>query len=65
MSLTVKIDTRSKAAKKLVDYLETLSFVKIDDAPHYDPAFVKKIQMAEEEEGELMKSPSELWESIK
>jgi hypothetical protein len=49
MSLTVKIDTRSKAAKKLVDYLETLSFVKIDDAPHYDPAFVKKIQMAEEE----------------
>lgn len=49
MSLTVKIDTRSTAAKKLVDYLKTLSFVQIDNASHYDPEFVKKIQTAEEE----------------
>lgn len=49
MSLIIKIDTRSSAAKKLVDYLKTLPFVKIDDTVHYDPEFLKKIQTAEEE----------------
>lgn len=63
MALTVKIDTRSKAAKLLVEYLKTLSFVKIEEV--YDPEFVEKIKKAEQEEGEVMTNAKDLWESIK
>ena len=63
MALTVKIDTRSKAAKLLVEYLRTLSFVKIEEK--YDPEFVVKIKRAEKEDGEVMESAEDLWKSLK
>jgi hypothetical protein len=51
---TVIIDTRSKEAKRLVDYLKTVSYVKVvencqDDAPKYDPDFVDKINQREKQ----------------
>lgn len=63
MALTIKIDTRSKAAKLLVEYLRTLSFVKIEEK--YDPEFVEKIKRAEKEDGEVMESAEDLWKSLK
>jgi hypothetical protein len=46
---TVIIDTQSKEAKRLVDYLKTISYVKVikeskKDASQYDPDFVDKIK---------------------
>ena len=46
---TVIIDTQSKEAKRLVDYLKTISYVKVveesqEDNPKYDPDFVDKIK---------------------
>lgn len=63
MRLTIKIDTKTKAAKLLVEYLKTLSFVKIEEG--YNPEFVEKIKKAEQEEGEVMINAEDLWESIK
>lgn len=63
MALTIKIDPRSKAAKLLVEYLRTLSFVKIEEK--YDPEFVEKIKRAEKEDGEVMESAEDLWKSLK
>ncbi len=49
---TVIIDTQSKEAKRLVDYLKTISYVKVfddrqEDASKYDPDFVDKIKKRE------------------
>jgi len=46
---TVIIDTQSKEAKRLVDYLKTVSYVKVieksqKDASKYDPDFIDKIK---------------------
>ncbi len=43
---TVIIDTRSKEAKRLVDYLKTVKYVKVienrdEKTGEYDPDFVK------------------------
>ncbi|MBW6536752.1 MAG: hypothetical protein K0B11_17225 [Mariniphaga sp.] len=51
---TVIIDTKSKEAKRLVDYLKTVSYVKVvensqDDALIYDPDFVDKIKQREKQ----------------
>ena len=49
---TVIIDTQSKEAKRLVDYLKTISYVKVieesqKDTSKYDPDFVDKINKRE------------------
>jgi hypothetical protein len=46
------IDTQSKEAKRLVDYLRTISYVKVikenkKDASKYDSDFVDKIKKRE------------------
>jgi len=46
---TVIIDTQSKEAKRLVDYLKTVSYVKVieksqKDDSKYDPDFIDKIK---------------------
>lgn len=45
---TVIIDTRSKEAKRLVDYLKTVKYVKVvenrdEKMGEYDPDFVKML----------------------
>jgi len=45
---TVIIDTRSKEAKRLVDYLKTVKYVKVvenrdEETGEYDPGFVKML----------------------
>jgi hypothetical protein len=50
----VFIDTRSKEAKRLVDYLKTISYVKVvenntEGVPEYDPDFVAKIKQREKQ----------------
>jgi len=48
---TVVIDTRTKEAKQLVEYLKTIKYVKIvdnqKDEMDYSPSFVKKIKERE------------------
>jgi len=51
---TVIIDTQSKEAKRLVDYLKTISYVKVieenqKDASKYNPDFVDKIKKREKQ----------------
>ena len=51
---TVIIDTQSKEAKRLVDYLKTISYVKVikesqKDALKNDPDFVDKIKKREKQ----------------
>lgn len=51
---TVIIDTQSKEAKRLVDYLKTISYVKVieeskKDASKYDPDFIDKIKKREKQ----------------
>ena len=51
---TVIIDTQSKEAKRLVDYLKTISYVKVvedglEDNPKYNPDFVSKINKREKQ----------------
>ncbi|HRO83982.1 MAG TPA: hypothetical protein PK110_04095 [Niabella sp.] len=51
MALTVKIDTRSNAAKRLVEYLQTLPFVKVGEGKDaaYNQEMIEKIRKAEKE----------------
>lgn len=66
MSVTIKIDTRTKAAQKLLEYLETLSFVKVEEEKStYNPEFVEKIKRAEREDGGIEVSSENVWENIK
>jgi hypothetical protein len=48
---TVVIDTRTKEAKQLVEYLKTIKYVKVVDNQKekmdYSPSFVKKIKERE------------------
>jgi thioredoxin-related protein len=51
---TVIIDTQSKEAKRLVDYLKTINYVKVieesqKDDLKYDPDFVAKIKKREKQ----------------
>jgi hypothetical protein len=51
---TVIIDTRSKEAKRLVEYLKTIKYVnvvdnKTDGTDDYDPDFVEMINQREKQ----------------
>jgi hypothetical protein len=51
---TVIIDTKSKEAKQLLEYLRTIKYVKILDnqnecSDNYDPDFVKMIKQREKQ----------------
>ncbi len=65
MSVILKIEGKSRAARSFVAFAKTLSFVKVEEKDdNYNPEFVKKIKQAEKEEGRKMTSAEELWESI-
>ncbi len=51
---TVIIDTRKKEAKRLIEFLKTISYVHVvegnqEDNPDYNPDFVKKIKEREKQ----------------
>jgi hypothetical protein len=66
-TFTLKIDTRSKAAKVFLEFIKTLSFVQIEEQSpaSYNPEFVKKIQKARRDEGGIEVTAENLWERIK
>lgn len=68
MATIVKIDTRSKAAKNLLDYLKTLSFVTVEEKkPRYTPEFIKKIKESEKqiEKGDYKEiDANDIWGSL-
>jgi len=64
MSITLKIDTRSKAAKQLLAYLKMLPYVKIEDESPYDPQFVKKVLDSHKNDKRHTIPSDKLWESI-
>lgn len=64
MSITIKIDTKSKAAKQLLSYLKTLPFVKIEEEDTYDPEFVEKVLNSHENDKRHTIPTNDLWESI-
>lgn len=54
MAKVVIIDTESKEAKRLVDYLKTLKFAQVleensEEASKYNPDFIKLIQEREKQ----------------
>jgi hypothetical protein len=44
--LNIQINEKSLQAKKMVEYLKTLPFVKIEEEPEYNKEFVKKVKKA-------------------
>lgn len=53
---TVVIDTRSKEARRLVEYLKTIKYVKVLESENAEPdeAFVEKIKIREKQEAVRM-----------
>ncbi len=53
---TIVIDTRSKEAQRLVEYLKTIKYVKVLDSENAEPdeAFVEKIKTREKQEAVKM-----------
>lgn len=45
-TITLQYDARSTSAKRLLEFLRTLSFIKINEdvAPEYDPEMVAKVK---------------------
>lgn len=53
---TIVIDTRSKEAQRLVEYLKTIKYVKVLENENAEPdeAFVEKIKTREKQEAVKM-----------
>lgn len=65
---TISINERTKEGKALLNYLEKLSYVKIENNKGtYNPAFVKKVKAAEKniKEGKFITiNPKDVWGSL-
>jgi hypothetical protein len=69
MELTLKINTRSKDSKTLLEYLQNLSYVEVikgSDKPksNYNPEFVEMVKKATRSKKGKIVDPNNLWESI-
>ena len=67
MSVTVKIDSRTKAAKILLEYLRTLSFVKVEEEKAenvYDAEFVKMVKESAASKKRYEVDPNDVWGSL-
>lgn len=72
MSTIIKIDTRSNAAKRFLEYVKTLSFVKIeekemdesDTKSPYDPEFVKMVKKSAGSKKRYTVDPKDVWGSL-
>lgn len=68
MELTLKINTRSKDSKTLLEYLQNLSYVEVikgvnKSKTNYNPEFVAMIKKSAKTKGKTV-DPKNLWESI-
>lgn len=61
-TITLHYDGRSASAKSLLEFLRTLSFVKVseDKDPEYDPEFVAKIKRSRKSKGKKI-ALDDLW----
>jgi len=62
---TVIIDTKSNEAKRLVEYLKTIDYVKVidvieEDSINYDPNFVDMIKQREKQDSVTL-NVNDLW----
>ena len=67
MSVTVKIDDSSEAAKAFIDFVKSLSYAKIvstREKQKYDPDFVKKVKLAEKRGDYKEVNPEDVWGSL-
>ncbi len=56
---TITLDEKSSKGKKLVDFLKTLDYIKVNESP-YNPDFVKEILESRAGEGKVIKT-EDLW----
>lgn len=61
-TITLHYDGRNASAKSLLEFLRTLSFVKVseDKDPEYDPEFVAKIERSRKSKGKKI-ALDDLW----
>jgi DNA-dependent RNA polymerase auxiliary subunit epsilon len=69
MELTLKINTRTKDSKTLLEYLQNLSYVEIvkvlnDTKSNYNIEFVEMVQKSAKSKKGKIVDPKNLWESI-
>jgi hypothetical protein len=67
MAITLKVDTRSKAALGFIEFVKTLPFVKVEEELEkspYDPEFVKKVLKSRKSKNRHIIPTDKLWESI-
>jgi hypothetical protein len=69
MELTLKINTRSKDSKTLLEYLQNLSYVEIvkginKTKSNYNSEFVEMVQKSVKSKKGKIVDPNNLWESI-
>jgi len=65
MATILKIDNRSTAAKKFLEYVKTLPFAKIEEEKSpYNPDFVAKITKSRNSKKRHVIPTDKLWESI-
>jgi hypothetical protein len=70
MELTLKINTRSKDSKTLLEYLQNLSYVEVikrsqKTKSNYNPQFIEMVQKSAKTKKGKIVDPNNLWESIK
>ncbi len=69
MELTLKINTRTKDSKTLLEYLQNLSYVEIvkvlnNTKSNYNIEFVEMVQKSAKSKKGKIVDPKNLWESI-
>ena len=71
-TITLKINEKSKKGKAFLEMARVFSenskeivLIEEEDKSPYDPEFVKKTKKASTENGRLVVSAEDLWESIK
>lgn len=65
MATIVKIDSRSKAAKQLLEYIKTLPFVEVEEKERYNAETEKVIANARKGIGvQRVKSSKELFKAL-
>jgi hypothetical protein len=67
MAVVLKVDTKSKAALSFIEFVKSLSFVKIiqqDESDAYNPEFVNKILDADKNDKRVRINTKSVWDSI-
>lgn len=65
MATIVRIDSRSKAAKLLLEYIKTLPFVEVEEKPRYNAETEKAIAKAKKGmEVNRVKNSKELFKAL-